>query len=130
MADGNFPTYVTESTTVPWVGGFSGAIRLAGSFINCAGGFAFTGAGFLGVQSADLPSTNPPAGTPVGVDMEGIVQVNSAGAITLGAPLTCQAVTGEFSVAIAGQDIHGRALGTTSAAGQKVLMKITREGKA
>jgi Uncharacterized conserved protein (DUF2190) len=130
MADGNLPTYVTEATTFLWAGGITGPNRLAGSFVNCAGGFAVTGAGFLGVTNAELALGTGAAGTPVGVDMEGIVQVNSAGAITLGAPLTCQAVTGEFSVAAAGQDIHGRALGTTSAAGQRVLMKITREGKA
>lgn len=127
MADGNFPTYVTEATTTGWVGGYS-AVRLAGAFVNCAGGFATASLGFLGVQSHDLPA-NSPAGTPVGIDMEGIVQVNSGGVITLGAPLTCQAVTGEFIVAVAGQDIHGRALGVTSAAGQRVLMKITREGR-
>jgi Uncharacterized conserved protein (DUF2190) len=128
MADGNFPTYVTESTTTAWSGGY-GSIRLAGSFVNCAGSFSVAGSGFLGVQSHDLPA-NSPAGTPVGVDMEGIVQVLSGGAFALGAPLTCQAVTGEFIVAGAGQDIHGRALVAATAAGQRVLMKITREGKA
>jgi hypothetical protein len=128
MADGNFPTYVTESTTVAWGGG-SAVIRPAGSFVNCAGTFSTAGSGFLGVQSHDLPA-NAPAGTPVGVDMEGIVQVLSGGAFVLGAPLTCQATTGEFIVAAAGQDIHGRALAAATAAGQKVVMKITREGKA
>jgi Uncharacterized conserved protein (DUF2190) len=128
MADGNFPTYVSESTTTAWVGGFA-AIRLAGSFVNCAGGFAVFGFGFLGVQSHDLPA-NAPAGTPTGVDMEGIVQVLSGGAFALGQPLTCQAITGEFIVAAAGQDVHGRALVAATAAGQRILMKITREGKA
>jgi hypothetical protein len=128
MADGNLPTYVTESTTVPWGGGY-GSIRLAGSFVNFAGNFITGSAGFLGVQSHDIPA-NSPSGTPIGVDIEGIVQVQSGGVITLGAPLTCQAVTGEFIVATAGQDIYGRALGTTTGSGQRVLMKITREGKA
>jgi Uncharacterized conserved protein (DUF2190) len=128
MADGNFPTYVTEATTVIWTAAASGTIRLAGSFVNFAGTNAITGAGFLGVLAQDLPANA--TNIPVGVDMEGIVQVTSAGAIALGAPLTCQALTGEFITAAATQDIHGRAMSTATAAGQRILMKITREGKA
>jgi hypothetical protein len=128
MADGNLPTHVTEATTVTWAAAASGTVRLAGSFVNFAGTNAVTGSGFLGVLSQDLPvnATN----VPVGVDIEGIVQVISAGAIGLGQALTCQALTGEFAVAAATQDIHGRAMTAATLAGQRVLMKITREGKA
>lgn len=128
MADGNLPTYVTEATTVTWTAAASATVRLAGSFVNFAGTNAIAGSGFMGVLSQDLPANT--TNTPVGVDMEGIVQVISAGAFAPGQPLTCQALTGEFGVAIAGQDIHGRAMTVASAAGQRILMKITREGKA
>ena len=128
MADGNYPTYVTESKAVIWTVAASAVVRPAGTFVNFAGTNVFTGLGFMGVLTSDLPAnvTN----VPVGVDMEGIVQVTSGGAITLGAPLTCQALTGEFITAAAGQDIHGRATIAATAAGQRILMKITREGKA
>lgn len=128
MADGNFPTYATEATTVLWIGGYGATVRLAGAFVNFAGGFA-AGVGFLGVQSQDL-AANTPAGTPIAVEIEGIVQVNSGAAIALGAPLTCLVATGEFIPAVTGNDIHGRAMSAATAAGQRMLMKITREGKA
>ena len=127
MAAGDFPTYVTESTTVLWAGG--AAARLAGTFVNFANGFAFAGSGFLGVLSQDLVA-NAPAGTPVGVDIEGIVQVYSGAAIAVGAAMTCQINSGEFITAVAGQDVHGRAMTAATAVGQRMLMKITREGKA
>ena len=128
MADGNYPTYVTESKAVIWTAAASALVRPAGTFVNFAGTNAFTGLGFMGVLTSDLAAnvTN----LPVGVDMEGIVQVIAGGAIALGAPLTCQALTGEFVTAAAGQDIHGRATIAATAAGQRILMKITREGKA
>lgn len=131
MADGNLPTYVTESTTVAWAGGSrgSGAKRLAGSFVSFANDYHFEGSGFLGVQSHDLPA-NAPLGTPVGVDIEGIVQVYAGAPISLGAAMTCQAFSGEFITAAVGNDIAGRAMTEATAAGQRMLMKITREGKA
>jgi Uncharacterized conserved protein (DUF2190) len=127
MADGNFPTYVTESKTVIWAAAASAVIRPAGTFVNFAGTNVFTGLGFMGVLAADLAANA--TNVPVTVDMEGIVQVTAGAAITLGQALTCQALTGEFIPAAVGQDIAGRAT-IAAAAGQKVLMKITREGKA
>jgi hypothetical protein len=128
MADGNFPTYVTEATTVIWTLAASPTVRLAGTFVNFIGTNAITGAGFLGVLSQDLPANT--TNVPVGVDIEGIVQVIAGGAIALGQAMTCQALTGEFILAAATQDIHGRAMTAATATGQRVLMKITREGKA
>ena len=129
MADGNLPTYVTESTTVLWAGAVSGT-RLAGAFVNFAGGAAVIGSGFLGVQNQDMTYSAFGVQPMIGVDIEGIVQVISGNAIATGAPMTCQVGSGEFITATAGQDIHGRAMTAATAAGQKMLMKITREGKA
>jgi Uncharacterized conserved protein (DUF2190) len=128
MADGNYPTYVTEAKSVLWVAVAVATIRPAGSFVNFAGTNVFTGLGFMGTLNADLPANA--TNVPVGVDMEGIVQVYTGAAIAQGDPLTCQALTGEFITATAGQSIHGRALNAATAAGQRILMKITREGKA
>jgi hypothetical protein len=128
MADGNFPTYVSEATTIIWNAAANPAVRPAGSFVNFAGTDAIAGLGFLGVLSHDLPANA--TGVPVGVDTDGIVQVISGLAITVGQQLTCQSTQGIFIGAAVGQDVHGRALSAATAAGQRVLMKITREGKA
>jgi hypothetical protein len=116
MADGNFPTYVTEAKSVIWTVAASTTVRPAGTFVNFAGTNVFTGLGFMGVLNADLPANT--TGVPVGVDMEGIVQAIAGAPIALGQAVTCQALTGEFIPAAAGQDVHGHA--TTA----------TREGKA
>ncbi len=128
MADGNYPIYVTEAKTVIWTAAASPAIRPAGSFVNFAGTDAFTGLGFMGTLNADLPANT--TNVPVGVDMEGIVQGVAGAAITVGQPMSCQSTTGQFIPAVAGNDIQGRALTAATAAGQRILMKITREGKA
>lgn len=128
MADGNLPTYVTESTTLIWAAGVGFGIRPAGSFVNFAGTNAVLGAGFAGVsnQDLDLALTN----VPIGVDMEGIVQAIAGGPITIGSPMTCGFSNGQFTVASAGADVYGRALSAATVPGQRFLMKITREGKA
>lgn len=128
MADGNYPTHVTQATTVTWTAAASPSVRPAGAFVNFAGTGATAGFGFLGVLAQDLPANT--TNVPVGVEIEGIVQVNSGGAIALGAPMTCQLASGDFTSATVGQPINGRAMTVATAAGQRVLMKITREGNA
>jgi hypothetical protein len=128
MADGNYPTYVTQARTIIWTAAASGTVRPAGSFVNFAGTSAFTGLGFLGVLSEDLPANA--TGVPVGVDVEGTVQVIAGAAVAVGAALSCQNANGQFITAVAGNQIHGRALTLATAAGQKMLMHITREGIA
>lgn len=128
MADGNFPTYVTESTTIIWTPPASFGIRPAGSFVNFAGTQVTTGLGFAGVSNQDmnLALTNPV----IGVDIEGIVQAIAGGPIAIGNPITCQFSNGQFTVASGvGTDVYGRAMSAATAAGQRFLMKITREGK-
>lgn len=126
MADGNFPTYVTEATTVIWTATASATVRPAGSFVNFTGTGTVGTVGFLGVSTQDLPAnvTN----VPIAVDIEGIVQTTAFGACGVGQPLTGQ-VGGAFGVSTVGQEIHGRAMSDATAAGQRILMKITREGK-
>jgi Uncharacterized conserved protein (DUF2190) len=128
MAEGNYQTYVTEAKSVIWTVAASPTVRLAGTFVNFAGTNVFTGLGFMGVLNADLPANA--TNLPVGVDMEGIVQAIAGAPIGLGQAVTCQALTGEFIPAAAGQDVHGHATVPATAAGQRFLMKITREGKA
>lgn len=126
MADGNFPTYVTQSATLIWTAPVSAVIRKAGTFVNFAGTNSLSLLGFAGVLAQEIPANT--TNIPVAVDMEGIVQAISGGAIGIGQGVVCQASTGEFTVAGTAQNVHGRAMSVSTGAGQIFLMKITREG--
>jgi hypothetical protein len=61
------------------------------------------------------------------LSLNGIVQVNTGGVIAIGDPITFDA-TSRAILAAAGNQIFGRALDASTAAGQRIRVLITREG--
>ena len=126
MADGNLPTYVTESTSIVFLGGYATA-KPAGQCVNFLGGNT-NSVGFLGVTNTEVPAFA--ANVRVGVDIEGIVSAFSAGAINIGDPVVSDGLGGFAAhFTINGSPILGRAMSATTGPNQNFLMKITREGK-
>lgn len=81
-----------------------------------------------GVLQVPIAETGAAAiGVPMSVAVAGIVEAEFASAAAIGDPLTVGAGSA-LVVAVAGQPIFARALQAITAAGQRGLIEITKEG--
>lgn len=128
MSEGNLPTKVLLQLSTKHVVVANEATAIQSLVLGADGAIAVNGLAAKGIAETDLPTPLPAAGTvvPVPLALEGLCQGISAGAIAEGARLTV--ANGKLATATTGQFVFGRAFSAATAADQKVLVYITREG--
>lgn len=132
MAEGNFATHVLQRWTLNRTisAGDVTTPAIGGTAVEFGGLTANTGSAFFGFLEADLSVPVPPVNStvPVSVVTEGITQAISGNSIpAIGTRLTID-TQGRVIPATTATTVIGRAMSTTTAAGQRILVMITREG--